>query len=373
MGKGLARVASLVFTGVLLAYPGSITAAGSGNIAVPSQQKWNQNVCSPGGTLIVTSTTIDCTIDQSTPSTNGHSATCIEQSSAPDMTESCTITQTSVSGDNRAIVLQFIQQQNNPGTQRAKHRANVTQTNSTGRNLTGILQAVVQSTQAAGSQAQFSDQGFNRDLPPFGTVIKQLNGTGANVIGLGQSAHQQEQTGSPAVVQTQQAGETASIDQTHTPLPTTGPSFSFIRQHIEQSEQGPNPANQFQVADPHCCNTFQGNSVHVDGQQDVQQQANPHPNVQSGTNEVRCFVTPPTAGTCNWTENLDQNGSQITTSCSTSFCIIGQQCTNGTCAPCVEGCPPPPCINCGSPIRATGRINRIEAIGNVQARRTRGA
>lgn len=354
MGKGLARVASLVFTAVLLAYPGNITAAGSGNIAVPSQQKGNQNVCSPGGTLTTTSTQISCTIVQSTPSTNGqaNTATCIERSSMPTMTEICNITQTNVSGDNRAFVLQDIQQQDNPGIQSATHRANVTQTNSTGRNLTGILQEVEQSTQVAGDQTQFSDQGRN-DLFPFtpGVVIQQQNGTGVNVIGLSQSAHQQEQTGSTTVLQKQQAGEKAQIDQLHTPT-NAGSSFSFIRQQIEQSEQGPNPANQSQVADPHCCNFFQGNNVQVQGQQDVQQQASPHPSLQSGTNEVHCLVTPPASGTCNWTENLDQNGSQLTTSCSTSSCTIGQQCTNGTCAPCTpsEGgiCPPPPClVNCG--------------------------
>ena len=353
MGRGLTRIASLVFAGVLLAYPGGITAAASDSPGISSQQTGSQNVCTPG-IWNITSTQISCTIVQSTPSTNGQNnvAKCIEQSSAPTMTEICNITQTNVSGDNIAIVWQVIQQQDNPGTQSATHRAQVTQTNSTGANATGILQQVKQSTQVAANQTQFSDQGFNA-LPPFtpGAAISQQNGTGTNLIGLSQSAQQQEQTGSATASQKQQAGEKAQIDQLHTPA-NAGPSTSFIQQQIRQSEQGPNPANQSQVADPHCCNFFQGNNVQVQGQQNVQQQANPHPNLQSGTNEVHCVVTPPTSGTCNWTENLDQNGSQLTTSCSASSCTIGQQCANGTCAPCTpsEGgiCPSPPClVNCG--------------------------
>jgi hypothetical protein len=348
---GTRRVAgfgAVLTTLLLLLYVGSIGAlaapapASAGTLAMPAIPKWGGSeggagVCSPSPTgkpTVIPATpttpeTITCTISQPTPAPWGHLAFCIEHSSSPAVVETCNITQFTLTGANAAVVIQTAGQRGAVLT--ATQRATVTQTNTSGWNLAGVAQSVSQSTQGdVLDQNQTSDQGF-RHFSPFqpGVVITQHNGTGGNLIGLDQSASQQQATESPTVLQDQKAGQDAKLDQLHSPT-DAGPTRSFIKQHETQDQDGPVAGNQTRLADPHCCNTFNGNSVRVDLSQDIVQMGQAGA-MQDAANEAHCHVIPNTKGTCNVRQTINQNGAVVTTTCSAAACDTAQQCDNGVC------------------------------------------
>lgn len=306
-------------------------------------------ICEPNGEGTVTTdpttgvVTITCVIDQSVPAQPGqdNQARCIEESSAPATVELCTITQTTVTGENRAIVQQEINQTDGP-TQTGSQRASITQTNGSGLNDATTEQDLKQSTDSAGSQIQTGDQGL-RDADPGATIL-QTNSTGDNRLKLDQSLKQKEKTHSDTALLDQHGRQSAHLDQG---LPTAAVTHASIKQDIDQKQDGPTASNQTQVADPHCCNLFSGMQVHVDLGQGVTQNAMMGA-AQFADNDADCHVTPITAGTCNVREMINQNGATIRNTCNSPNCTTGQECLNGTCAVCQIGgegglfCPPPP-------------------------------
>ena len=309
-------------------------------------------ICEPAGEVVIirdeagTPTAISCTITQAGPGNN--EARCIEQSSAPAMDETCMIDQTNTTGNNHAVVVQEIRQKNG-AVQTGRQRVTITQTNVSGLNDAGTDQSLSQSTDAAGDQTQTSDQGFRPGTGDPGVTILQTNIDGGNMIHLNQAGKQKEKTGDNNALQSQTVGQSSHLDQ-H----TGGATHASIHQDVDQDQDGPNKDHQSQIADPHCCNFFDGSQVNVDLQQDVSQKAMMGA-AQFADNTAHCVVTPATAGNCKVRETINQNGAKITTSCDSPMCAIGQSCMNGACAPCgtieTEGgvlpdCPAPP-TTCG--------------------------
>ena len=349
-----AACAATISTVVLFALSGSAQALasaggnGAGNVAADLEEA--TVICEPNGIVNVTATSISCVILQPdlTPPGSSESqdnqARCIEESSAPVITETCLITQGNVAGSNRATVQQTIRQRDG-SSQFGKQRATITQTTMSGSNDANADQDLSQSTDTGGSQTQESNQGFRPGFGDPGVTILQNNNTGANAIELNQSAKQTEKNHKDAALQQQVSEQSSHLDQHHTPL-DGGPSRTSIKQDVDQKQDGTNPAN-VQVADPHCCNFFDGSEVHVDLRQDVNQRGMMG-TLQFADNTAHCVVMPASAGNCNVRETISQNGATITNTCNSPTCSIGQSCLNATCAPCptVEGgppiCPPPP-------------------------------
>ena len=294
---------------------------------------------------------ISCMITQAGPGNN--EARCIEQSSAPAMVETCMIEQTNTTGNNHAVVVQEIRQKNG-AVQTGQQRVTITQTNASGLNDAGTDQTLSQSTDAAGNQTQTSDQGFRPGTGEPGVTILQTNADGANMIHLNQAGKQKEKTGDSTALQSQTVGQSSHLDQ-H----TAGATHATIHQDVDQNQDGPNKDNQSQIADPHCCNFFDGSQVNVDLHQDVSQKAMMGA-AQFADNTAHCVVTPATAGNCKVRETINQNGAKITNTCSSPMCATGQECISGACVPCptvtvggegdvVQTLPncPPPCPDCG--------------------------
>jgi hypothetical protein len=145
----------------------------------------NKAECTPSDapppSLVVTATSISCTIDQHGPN---NEAKCVQRLMTDAAAETCTITQTGV--QNKATVDQAVEANGGP-TQSASQAASVTQMASGGNNTMNVRQHVHQHTHAAGGQAQDIHQNL--------TSTQNATGSGNNSSDVRQDQNQDAHNG----------------------------------------------------------------------------------------------------------------------------------------------------------------------------------
>jgi hypothetical protein len=166
----------------------------------------NQFVCTPATRRV--SPTEDphtCVIVQTGPGSNV--AQCVERTSANPAEQLCDITQTSTGGNNRAFVLQVVEQveDNADVSQQVVQTARISQTSEGGSNLASVVQSVEQSAQSQNddiTQVQEADQD---------AFVEQTSETGDNSSSVVQSQDQQAEAEGEAAI-TQQQNATTLVD-----------------------------------------------------------------------------------------------------------------------------------------------------------------
>jgi hypothetical protein len=207
----------------------------------------NQFVCTPVSRRVPpTQDPHTCVIVQTGPGSNV--ARCVERTSANPAEQLCDITQMSTGGNNRASVLQVVEQVegNSDVSQEADQTARISQTSEGGSNVASVVQRVEQSTQSqddAITQVQEADQD---------AFIDQTSESGDNSSSVVQTQDQEAVAeGGASITQQQNASELdgsnqdASVVQNSSLEPGVGgDQASFVRQLINQgadadTEAGP--------------------------------------------------------------------------------------------------------------------------------------
>jgi hypothetical protein len=232
-------VASIFAAALLFAASGApSSAAGPGND--------NGNVVCTG-TLSTDGNT--CTITQ-TSTTGNNNAVCELFSAAPSVTLTCNITQVSAGGDNRAKVRLRAHQKKSPN-EIANQRATVNQTTTgAGSNFLDIDENVKQQTEPHVGSTQ------NQTAREYATV-NQKSGTGQNLINLEQLQNQHAESNLVAF-QHQISLSRGSITQN-----SLGISRAFAHQGERQRLQAKPGSTQIQDPDDFCCSVQQSNPADV--------------------------------------------------------------------------------------------------------------
>jgi hypothetical protein len=250
-------------------------------------------------------------IIQSSPDQN-NVAVCVEHDTVVD--EFCSIGQTSATGHNIAIVVQFYSK-----TQSANQTAWITQTNTDGSNLAAIVQIAKESTQSAGIQTDNQEARISQNGNPA------LTDAGRNLTILHQSSTQFGQAG-PFDAQEQDSTEHGNVSQTR-----GGVSRAHADQSQSQTLKGMGP--QRQHLDPRCCANQQSNpNDDFAITQNASQFADNPAAVQDSSTVGDCS----SSGNCSVDQTASINGSTpVHQQCSGSSCSIGIACSTASgCAPC---------------------------------------
>jgi hypothetical protein len=213
----------------------------------------NQFVCTPASKRVSppTEDPHTCVIVQTGPGSNV--ARCVERTSANPATQECRITQTSTSGNNRAFVVQVVEQVEDSEvvSQQALQTARISQTSEGGSNLASVVQRVEQSAQTqngAITQVQEADQD---------AFVDQQSATGDNSSSVVQTQDQEAfAEGGADILQQQNAtsldrNQFADIEQNSCGTPLTDPcpigavggdQTSSVRQEINQRAEAQSDA-----------------------------------------------------------------------------------------------------------------------------------
>jgi hypothetical protein len=249
-----------------------------------------------------TTDTNPCVIVQMAPSSGNNQATCHERETTPTATEVCDITQTNITGANKATIYEEIAQADGgSATQDGRQYARVAQVNQSGDNHAVITQSTNQSL--TGATAQLQDGHTVAVVEQGGT-----GQTGNNYAQVNQDQHQREAASGVA---------SASQDQNTSPLPVGDP-------HFVDCNSGANSGGVF-VDNPNICanitqaGTGASNSVYLDQSTHQQQRTDAtsgHQTQGSATGGLDGAVVQPSANSTlhgSPTENQDQrapNGVQ---------------------------------------------------------------
>lgn len=268
----------------------------------------NESECSSSGKSA--SAQNPCVIVQEADGGN-NLARCIQKSShqkgAGQETQVCDITQTNTTGKNIALIRQEIAQRADTGKQEAGQQTYIEQSNGTGTNTVEGIQGVSQRAYAdpSGTQTQNSHQSF---------TVDQRAETGANNQYLrqtlnqdarmkGQTEYQGDEHGAESSSQTQNALLEGFVHQE-----SSGVSRGSNRQTGTQNMSAPPTTKQIQDPRIRCCAQQIGNEnnqFNID-QQFVQVASNPTSQYAEDIGE--CF----TAGTCTITQSAKQNDKKKT-------------------------------------------------------------
>lgn len=258
-----------------------------------------------------------CVIVQSSPS--GNTARCvIRTTDVPGAERSCSITQTSAGGDNKAVVEMDVHQSEG-SDQDASLEAEVSQTSVTGGNQLHASQTVQQiAKQHGGTVAQ--DQSGDLSL-----VVDQSSETGDQLVQMHQSLDQHaDATGSVLGGSQEQFGNLfGNVDQS-----SAGRSHIHARQSERQNEHAPEGAAvvQSQIGPEFCCTSQTGNPgnrFNID--QSAEQSATQGEAFQSEFINGSCLSD----GTCDVDQAARNNVDRATNSCTGSACFIFISCTAG--------------------------------------------
>jgi hypothetical protein len=338
--------------------------------------------CEPAADAVTTNTD---SVQSCAIVTSAANASCVEKSSSPDVTQTCTITQTS---DNNSA---FILQDDSTGdcspcgstsTQDVTQTATVTQagTNNSldatqqvnqslsgtavttleqnqdnhqsivvcqgksgdctmptsGTNSSKIHQSRFASEHASGGMSttitQNQDQAtgptscdpvpFRGPLHPSLCAVVQQNSTNSNDSDLHQENHLQEVASGLAAVTQNQQKAINGIDGHADQLTPDATSSNVAHQHQTDDMSAPPGAMQTQDPELDCCST--GGSVN--GHQVAIERASQ----ANATQDVQIFGNC-NAPNCNMHAHGKINGAQATDVCNTSFCSTFVGCSEGTC------------------------------------------
>jgi hypothetical protein len=256
-------------------------------------------------------------------------AVCVEHDTMVD--ENCVIDQTSVSGHNIAIVVQFFSK-----NQTANQSASITQRNGDGSDLAAIVQIAKQSIQSAGTQKDDQEATISQS----GNLLPA--DAGRNLTILHQSSTQFGQSGTMDQ-QIQTSIEHGSVFQNR-----GGVSRAHADQSQSQTLKG--LGAQFQTIDPRCC-AFQRNNP-MDDVSIAQQDSMfaDHPASQHSSTIGKCD----SSGHCGIDQNASVNGTSLheQVDCTGKPCSSGIACSTAGCQPCVvviiEGTPS--CMSSTAPV-----------------------
>jgi hypothetical protein len=307
--------------------------------------------------------TDDCTIVQNAPGSR-NSAVCTQQDAAS--AQSCSITQTSRTGKNVASVSQVASLSGSGSSQQVTQTAQVVQSSVSGPNVVTLKQKVTESLTTSAStvaQGQTSAQSYSiqQSGSPFDPTLCP-NMTGSNSSSASQSVSQSAtapNAGSGAQSQTANLDghvdqcSNSNSDSTNTQSETqteTARGPNVVQTQVGPMGVGPDrrPTRGRRLAYSRCC-TFQGtnpsdrisvdqSSVQNSSQGSARARLRPlaagTQSVTGSTNETQlgdCL----TSGTCTITHSASQNGSQTTTTSTSttpnepfSADLI---CSNGVC------------------------------------------
>jgi hypothetical protein len=314
-------------------------------------QAWStsdQSVCLSNGESVPLASDGTCMIVQ--VSSDQHNiAICVQNDTT---VESCSIDQTNVSGDNRAIVVQHYNQSKSP-SENATQTVDILQTNGVGRNDARVLQMVRQKTSTAdtsNTQTQIARQ-FDS--------IDQTAVTGGQKVSLDQKSSQAADSDS-AATQNQFSDQDVSDFGHHVNQNSAGLSEIAVKQ--DQSQKATGTGSQDQEVDPRCCSVQQSNADDTFSiTETVSQMGNPSA-FQDAISAGVCA----TSGNCMVSQSSQNNNASTTNTCSSSSCTAVISCSSssegGSCVPtsCTSGdcsSPPPhlcpsfvPSCNEGSPV-----------------------
>jgi hypothetical protein len=281
---------------------------------------------------------------------------CVEHDTM--VAEHCETHQSSITGHNIAIVVQFYSK-----NQTANQTALITQDNQDGSNLAATVQIAKQSIQSFGTQTVFQDASISQN-----GRNPSVTDAGRNLTILHQSSTQFGQAG-PTDTQEQDSTEHGRVSQTR-----GGVSKAHADQSQSQTLKG--MGKQTQHLDPRCC-MVEGTNPNNHG--DIAQLASQfadHPFLQDSSTIGDCA----SSGDCAVDQTASINGSTpVHQHCGPTSCSIGIVCSTASgCSPCsptpTEG-GPPPCFPVTLTI-AAAYGNNAPAIGRVgvsRARLVRGA
>jgi hypothetical protein len=286
----------------------------------------NSFSCTPAGGGTTAPNT--CVIVQSATTANNVAA-CKVSGNVPGVTQSCTVTQTNVSGTNRLELKEelVLTGATTSGTQ----VATVEQDNGSGSNVVALTQRSVESMTvdaASVSWSQSASQSF---------TIDQEADTGANTVDVSQSVSQtQTALSATSGSQSQSSDQQAEIDQF-----SHGVSALKIKQSESQSQRA-NPdgsVDQTQIGPQSCCSVQADNPANTSTvkQEATQVQTPSNDQIQSQT------VTYSSSGNISGSQTATQDGTTSTNSFSGSTVSEQQACTDGTCTQ--DDQPPSPPAN----------------------------
>lgn len=252
-------------------------------------------------------------------SASGNTARCVIRSiDVPTVHQSCTITQTSVAGDNRAVI-EMIARQGEGSHQRAAQNARVTQTSVSGTNSLHSTQKVEQDARQHGGVVEQDQEGE----PSL--VVDQISASGKQFVQMHQTVDQDANAqGSVLGGSQEQFGNLfGDIDQT-----SGGRSQIHARQDEDQVERAPKGSSviQRQIGPSSCCTRQLGNPGNrFDINQSASQDASQERAFQSEIIRGSCI----SSGVCDVDQAARNNVDRERNSCRGSVCFIFIVCTSG--------------------------------------------
>jgi hypothetical protein len=270
--------------------------------------------CTPAGTG--TSPPNTCVIVQSATTAN-NVAVCKISGDVSGVTQSCTVTQTNVSGTNRLELKEelVLTGATTSGTQ----VATVEQDNGSGSNVVALTQRSAESVSSNNTSVSWSQsaaQSFS---------IDQEAETGANTVNVSQSVAQtQTALSATSGSQSQSSDQQAEIDQF-----SHGVSTLKIKQSESQSQRA-NPGgsvDQTQIGPQGCCSMQADNPANTATvkQEATQVQTPSNDQIQSQT------VAYSSSGNISGSQTTTQDGTTSTNSFSGSTVSEQQVCADGSC------------------------------------------
>jgi hypothetical protein len=219
-----------------------------------------------------------CVIMQS----GGGTATCTEVSAGP--VQSCTITQVSTTGANKAFVLQTLGQfATGSGTQTATQNVSIAQTSTDGANSVAVAQALAQRLGRGSDSSDESDNDADDFTPAVASPIaqtqdahqnvdvKQTSGAGANASNIVQGQLQVERADhAPKITQLQNTNVQTGTGPCAMLSPADDPTSNQCNAVQQSSTSGTNNSkldqsyNQFQAAS-NCCATAANRGTQIQG------------------------------------------------------------------------------------------------------------
>jgi hypothetical protein len=293
----------------------------------------------------------------SATSTSDNVAVCVEYANtAAPLPQSCVISQTTLSGNNIAIVIQIVNRKGSDATQTATQDGTITQHNGSGNNFAAVLQFARQSTGMPGTQTDTQTAAIDQNDP-------SLTATGRNLAILGESSNQFGQSANAALSQTQTSTQDVSFGAHHINQYSKGVSKAFPTQSQLQVLFG--DGSQQQTIDPRCCSEQldSGANVFPIKESAIQSAKRNNGTINTGAfQNSNSFGTCKSSGNCTITQFSSNNGASFGP--TTTTCTPGVQCFST--------------VNCfsgeGTPFCGTGGaalILRPTALGKLATSRVR--
>jgi len=251
--------------------------------------------------------------------TSGNTARCVIRSiDAPTVHQSCTITQTSGTGDNRAVI-EMVARQGEGSRQKAAQMASVTQTSASGANHLHTSQKVEQDTKHHGSTVEQHQDG------KLNLVVDQTSASGRQFVHMHQSLDQDAKAQGYVLGGSQsQLGDLfGDVDQT-----SGGRSEIHARQNEDQDERAPRGSRvaQSQIGPEVCCTRQVGNPGNrFDINQNASQDASQERAFQSEVIRGSCI----SSGRCDVDQAARNNVDRERNSCTGPVCFIFIICRSG--------------------------------------------